>query len=66
MLQAPSFDGLSFDSLDFQQNRLAPPEVDIGRGEIVQAFLIAVVVVVGDEGLDLSLEVARQIVVLRV
>ena len=52
MLQAPMLDGLSFDPFSFQQDGLAPPEVDVGRGQIVQALMIAVVVVVGDEGLD--------------
>ena len=65
MLQAPVLDGLSFDPFSFQQDGLAPPEVDIGRGQIVQTLVISIVVVVGDEGLDLSLEVARQIVVLQ-
>ncbi len=64
MLQAPVFDGLSFDLLSLQQNGLAPPEVDIGRCQIVQALVIALMIVVRDEGLDPSLEVARQIVVL--
>jgi hypothetical protein len=30
MLQAPLFDGPSFDFLPFQQNRLAASKVDIG------------------------------------
>ncbi len=64
MLQAPVFDGLSFDLLPFQQDGLAPPEVDIGRCQIVEALVIALVIVVPDEGLDPGLEVARQIVVI--
>ena len=58
MLQAPVLDGLSFDPFSFQQDGLAPAEVDISRGQIVQALMIAVVVVVLDEGLDLGFEVS--------
>ncbi len=65
MLQASLFDCLSFDPFSVQQDGLAPSEVDVCRSQIAQALVIAVVVVVGDEGLDLSLEVARQIVVLQ-
>ncbi len=65
MVQAPVLDGLSFDSFSFQQDGLAAPEVDIGRCQIIQALVIALVIVVRDEGLDLGFEVARQIVVLQ-
>ena len=65
MLQAPLFDGLSFDPFSLQQDGLATPEVDVGGGEIVQALVIAPVVVVIDEGCDLGFEIARQEVVLQ-
>src|SRR5215204_5543923 len=42
-----------------------PPEVDVGRGEVAQALVAALVVVVGDEGLDARLQVAGQVVVLQ-
>ena len=57
-------DGLSLDALAFLQDSLTAAEVDIGRGEIVQALVVAPVVVVVDEGLDLSVELAGQVVVL--
>ncbi len=38
---------------------LAAPEVDIGRCQIIQALVIALVIVVRDEGLDLGFETAR-------
>ena len=41
------------------------PEVDIGWRQIVDALVVAQVIVVGDEGFDLSLELAGQIVVLQ-
>ena len=52
--QAAICDCLSFDPFPFDQNGLAAPEVDVGRGEIVDALVIAPVVVVRDEGLDLA------------
>ena len=63
MLQAPLFDGLSFDPFSLQQDGLATPEVDVGGGEIVQALVITPMVVMIDEDRDLGLEVARQEVV---
>ena len=62
-MQSPVFDGLSFDPFSFQQDGLAASEVDVGGGEVLQALVIAPMVVVIDEGLDLTLEVTRQVVV---
>ena len=50
----------SLDPFSLQQNGLATSEVDVGRGEIVEALVIAPVVVVLDEGGDLGFEVTRQ------
>jgi len=44
---------------------MAAPVIDVGGREIAQALVITLVVIVLDEGLDLSLEVARQVVVLQ-
>ena len=63
MVQAPQFDGLSLDPLSLQQNGLAAPEVDVGGREIVEALVIASMIVVLDEGCDLGLEIAWQKVV---
>ena len=65
MLQAPQFDCLSLDPFSLQQDGLAAPEVDVGGGEIVEAFVIAPMVVALDEGCDLGLEIAWQEVVLQ-
>ncbi len=65
MLQAPVLNSLSFDPFSFQQDGLVPPEIDIGWWEVAQALVVTAVIVMLDEGLDLSLEVARQIVVLQ-
>ena len=62
--QASVLNGLSFDPFSFQQNGVASSEVDIGRCQIADGLVVTLVVVVIDEGVDLSLEIAGQIVVL--
>ncbi len=64
-MQAPVLDGLSLDPFSFQQDGLAPSKIDVGGREVAQALVVTAVIIVLDEGLDLSLEVARQIVVLQ-
>jgi hypothetical protein len=63
--QASVLDGLPFDPFSFQQDGLAAPEVDVGRGEVGDGLVVSQVVVVGDEGGDLGLEIAGKIVVLQ-
>lgn len=63
MKQASRFDGLSFDPFSLFQDGLASPEVDIGGREVLQALVVAPVVVMIDKGVDLLPEIARQIVV---
>jgi len=50
VLQATVGNGLSFDPLSLGQDSRAAPAVDVGGGEIVDAFVVSVVVVVVDEG----------------
>jgi hypothetical protein len=64
MQQASVCDGLSFDPFPFDEDGLNASEVNVGRRKIGQALVVAQVIVVGDEGADLGLEVARQVVVL--
>ena len=64
MLQAPVLDGLSFDPFPFQQDGSAASEVDIGGREVIQALVVASVVVVLDEGAELGFEITGQIIVL--
>ncbi len=59
MLQAAVGDGLSFDPFSFCQDDRPASEVDVGGSEIVDALVVARVVVIGDEGLDLGLKIAR-------
>jgi hypothetical protein len=65
MLQAPQVDRLSLDHFSLQQDGLAEPEVDVGGGEIVEAFVIGLMVVALDEGCDLGFEIAGEEVVLQ-
>jgi hypothetical protein len=44
---------------------LAASEVDVGRGKIVEALVIAPMIVMLDEGSDLRFEIAWQEVVLQ-
>ena len=54
---------LAFDPFPFDQNGLASSEVDIGGRQVADALMIAQVIVIGDEGLDLGFEIARQVIV---
>ena len=63
MKQASRFDGLSFDPFSLLQDGLALAVIDIGRGEVGQTLMIAMVVVMVDEGADLALQVAGHLVV---
>ena len=42
---------------------VATPEVDVGRGEIVQALVIAPMIIMVDEAGDVSFEIAGQVIV---
>ena len=64
VLQAPGLPCVSLDPFPFRQDGLTTTEVDIGRRQVVQALVVAVMVVVADEVADLELQMARQQVVL--
>ena len=64
MLQSSLFDGVGFDPFALQEDALASAEVDVGRGQVASAFVVTGVIVVLDEASDLSLEIARQVIVL--
>jgi hypothetical protein len=52
VLFASLFDGALFDLLSHLDDALAASEVDVGRGEIVERFVIAAMIVVVDEAFD--------------
>ena len=53
MLQAPMFNGLSFDPFSLFDDGFCAAKVGIGRCDVFQALVIALVVVVFDERFDL-------------
>jgi hypothetical protein len=58
VLQAAFSECQFLDLLSYHQDLRASALVDIGRGEIAEALVVAVVVVVIDEGADLLYQVA--------
>ena len=64
MLQATVCECLALDPFAFEEDGLSPPEVDVSRGEIAQALVIAGMVVMVDEGRDLAFEIAGQVIML--
>lgn len=62
-MQAPRFECLLFDPFALFQNGFVTPEVDVGRCDDVDALVVALMIVVVDEGLDLGLKMPRQEVV---
>ena len=65
MLQAALLDcrPTDFDRSPFSQNVLVASDVDVRRCDVVQAFVVAVVVVVIDKDTNLLLQVTRHVVV---
>ena len=63
MVQAALFDGVSFDPFAFDEDGLATSEVDVGRGEVVEALVVSAMIVMLDEVRDLGFEVFQKEVV---
>ena len=59
MLQAAVSDRQFFDLSSPLNDSGVPAEVGIGRGDVIQALVVAVIVVVIDELVDLVFEIAR-------
>jgi hypothetical protein len=53
-------DRFALDTLVLQQDGLPPAEIGIGRGQIIQALVIARVIILLDKGLSLGLKGATQ------
>ena len=56
-MQASLFERLSFDPFSLLQDGFVATEVDVGWCDVVQALVIALVIVMIDEGFDLNFEV---------
>ena len=63
MVQATFLDGLLFNASPFGQDGFAAPEVDVSRCQIAYALVVAMVVVVVDEGGDGGFKLAFEEVV---
>ena len=57
MLQSSEFDGVLFDPFAFKEDGLAASEVDVGRRQVLQALMVAAVIVVLDEAINVGFEV---------
>ncbi|CDO37960.1 hypothetical protein SPHV1_470051 [Novosphingobium sp. KN65.2] len=63
VLQAAMFDGLFLDGGSLGEDLPVAAEVGISRRHITQALVVALVVIVLDERLDLCFEIAGQVVI---
>jgi hypothetical protein len=63
VLQAAVFDGGALDAFALCEDRFCSAEVGVSRREVVDALVIADVIVVIDEGPYLPFKVARQVVI---
>ena len=61
--QAAMLDGFALDPLSVFDDGFGPSEVGVGGCHIVEALVVAPMIVVLDEGLDLAFEITRQEVV---
>ena len=57
VMQAPGFDCLPFDPFASFQNGFVTSEVDVRGCDVVDALVIALMIVVVDEGFDLGFEI---------
>ena len=64
MLQSSLFDGVAFDPFSLQKDGRGSAEVDVGRCQVLQTFMVTPVIVVVDEARDLGFEITGQVVVL--
>jgi hypothetical protein len=62
--QASRSDRQVFDLSPSVDDGPVPAEVDVGGGEVAEAFVVAAMVVTFDEGANAGFELARQVVVL--
>ena len=62
-MQAPRFECLSFDPFALFENGFVTTEVDVGRCDVVDALMVALMIVVIDEGFDLGFQISGQEVV---
>ena len=59
IMQTTFCKGVSFDPLSVSQYRFSAPKVDVSRCQVIQAFMVTLVVVVIDERLNLLFKITR-------
>jgi hypothetical protein len=64
MLQSSLSHGVAFDPFSLQKDGRGSAEVDVGRCQVLQAFMVTPVIIVLDEARDLGFEIAGQVIVL--
>ena len=64
MLQPAVYDCGPLDAVSFGEDRLGSSKIDACGRKVVDALVIANVVIMLDEGIDLLLEIAGQVLVL--
>ena len=60
MIQSSEFDSVSFDPFTLEQDGLTAPKVDVGRRQVLQALMVAAVIVMFDEAIDVRFKVASR------
>ena len=63
VLQAPMLDGPAFDPFALFDDGCGPAEVGVGWCDVIQALVVALVIVMLDKGADPSLKITGQEVV---
>ena len=63
MVQAAILDGQFLDLFSPFNDGCVAPKVGVGGCDVAKALVVAVVVVMIDEGADLHLEIARQVII---
>ena len=63
LLQVALSDRLFLDLSPSSENGFIAAEVNVSRCDVAQALVVALVVIVIDEGLDLTFEIAGQVIV---
>ena len=53
MLQSLLFDCVAFNPFSLQEDGLVSAEIDVGRGQVLEVFVVTRVIVVLDEASDL-------------
>jgi len=61
--QAAFVDCVLFDPFSLLQDLIATPEVDVGGCQVLQALMVALVIVVADKPADLALQIAGEKVI---